>query len=147
MNLIPWNEERVGMTGLQKQMNRLFSDFFGADLPALNAPMGMPVDVSENAEAVFVRAELPGIEPKDIDISVTGDYLTIKAERKEESEKKTRTWHRIERRYGAFSRTVELPCAVRPEKIEAVMEKGVLNVTLPKAEESRTRKIEVKVKP
>jgi HSP20 family protein len=146
MNLIPWNDERIGLPSLQRQMNRLFEDFFGPELPAATAFFTVPVDVSENAEAVFVRAEIPGLEPKDIDISVTGDYLTIKGERKEEAEKKTRTYHRIERRYGAFSRTVELPCPVRTDKIEALAEKGVLTVTLPKAEEARTRKVEIKVK-
>lgn len=147
MHLIPWNEDRWGVSTFQRQMNRLFEDFFGGEnlLPGMPAT-GIAVDVSENPEAVLVRAELPGIDPKDIELSVQGDHLLIKAERKEETEKKGKTWHRVERRYGVFTRAVPLPCSVRTEKIEAVTEKGVLTVTLPKAEEAKARRIDVKVK-
>ncbi len=104
-----------------------------------------PLDVSETDDHIIVKADLPGIEVKDLDISVVGNVLTIKGEKKQEKEEKNESYHRIERVYGSFSRSITLPKAVKTEGIEAIYKDGVLKITIPKAEESRRKKIEVKV--
>ena len=110
--------------------------FTGALVPAL--------DVSETDTAIDVRMDLPGITAKDIDIQVNGNLLTVSGERKEEKEEKGKTFHRVERRYGNFSRTVTLPCAVIESEVAAEYKDGVLTIKLPKTEESKTHKIKVK---
>ncbi len=94
-------------------------------------------DLAETETAIEVRAELPGLEKKDIDISLEGESLIIKGEKHEEKEEKGKRFHRIERTYGSFCRTVRLPAEVQPDKIEAAYENGVLTVTLPKTEEAK----------
>lgn len=103
------------------------------------------MDVSETGKKVIVKAEIPGMDPKDIDISVTGNRLTLRGERKHEHEEKGENLHRVERSYGVFSRTIELPADVDSNKVEATYKKGVLKVNLPKTKESAVKKIAVKV--
>lgn len=105
-----------------------------------------PVEVYEKGDDVMVRAELPGMKKEDIDISVLGDTLTISGERKSQSEVKDEDYYRCEMNYGTFSRSVALPAAVDANKVEASYDNGVLEVKLPKAEEAKPKKIEVKVK-
>ena len=88
--------------------------------------------------------DIPGMEAKDIDIQVNGHLLTISGERKEEKEEKGKTYHRIERRSGSFSRSVTLPCPVKEEAVDAQYKNGILMVKLPKAEEAKSKKIAVK---
>lgn len=132
-------------TALQEEMNelrtRLMGDagegwFTGAMLPAL--------DMSETDTAIEVRVDLPGVSAKDIDIQVSGNVLTISGERQEEKEEKGKTFHRLERRYGNFSRTLTLPCPVVESEVAAEYRDGVLTITLPKTEESKAHKIKVK---
>jgi HSP20 family protein len=108
----------------------------GAVTPAL--------DMSETDTAIDVRMDLPGITAKDIDIQVNGNLLTVSGERKEEKEEKGKTFHRVERSYGSFSRTVTLPGAVNESEVAAEYKDGVLTITLPKTEESKAHKIKVK---
>jgi HSP20 family protein len=91
-----------------------------------------------------VKAEVPGMEAKDINISVTGEVLTIKGEKKSEREEKEENYHLVERSYGSFSRSLALPAAVDLDKIEAKYDKGVLTVTCPKKEEVKPKPIEIK---
>lgn len=151
MALIPRRHEgRGGLFDLQSRINRVFEDLWrGFPL----APWGeqeaswLPaLDVSETDEAVRVQAELPGVEPAEVDISLSDDLLTIRGEKKAEKEEIERDYHRIERSYGSFSRTVRLPAAVDQEKVEATFKDGILSVILPKREEARTRKVKVEVK-
>ncbi len=133
---------------LRREMDRWFEDFFplrewfgyrpfeGEWLPA--------VDVSETPEQITVKAELPGIDPKEINISLTGDILTIKGEKKSEREEKKENYHLVERSYGSFSRSLGLPAAVEADKIEAKFEKGVLTITCPKKEQVQPKTIEIK---
>ena len=102
------------------------------------------MDVKESAEAVVVKAEVPGIDAQDINISVTGDVLTIKGEKKSEREEKEANYHLVERNYGSFSRSLKLPAAVDLDKIEAKYDKGVLTVTCPKKEAVKPKAIEIK---
>ncbi|MFW6149949.1 MAG: Hsp20/alpha crystallin family protein [Chloroflexota bacterium] len=104
------------------------------------------MEVYEKGDDVMVRAELPGMKKEDIDISVLGDTLTISGERKSQSEVKDEDYYRCEMNYGTFSRSVALPAAVDANKVEASYDNGVLEVKLPKAEEAKPKKIEVKVK-
>lgn len=130
---------------LQQEMDSLlnrFSEDWGTEW--LARPFAPCADVSETADALEVRMDVPGITARDIDIEVSGNTLRVKGERKEEKEEKGKTWHRIERRSGAFARTVTLPCNVREDKVEANCDDGVLTIRLPKTEEARTHKIKVK---
>ncbi|MEJ5300018.1 MAG: Hsp20/alpha crystallin family protein [Thermodesulforhabdaceae bacterium] len=101
-------------------------------------------DVSETEEHIIVKADLPGVDVKDLDISIVGNVLTVKGEKKQEKEEKNESYHRIERSYGSFSRSITLPAEVNPEAVEAVYRDGVLKLTIPKAEKSKPKKIEIK---
>ena len=102
------------------------------------------IDLSETDTSVDLRMDIPGLSAKDIDIRVNGNLVTISGERKEEKEEKGRTFHRIERTEGSFSRTVSLPCEVQEADIEAEYQDGVLNLSMPKSDKATPRKIEVK---
>ena len=102
------------------------------------------LDLTETNGDFEVKVDVPGFEPDEIDVEVTGDTLRISGEHKEEKEEKGKKFHRTERRTGSFSRTVQLPCPVVEEKVEAESHEGVLTITMPKTEEARTRKIKVK---
>lgn len=145
--LAPWKPGRE-LSLLRKEMDRLWEDFFGGreEFFPERAAWMPAIDVSETKENLLIKAEVPGIEAKDIDISIAGDVLRIKGEKKQKTEEKDENYHRVETRYGAFSRTLRLPVAVDSEKIKASYEKGVLNIVLPKKEEVKAKQIEVKVK-
>ncbi len=102
------------------------------------------LDISETNDSIIVKAELPGIAPKDVDVSTSGDILTIKGEKKEEKEQKGKHFHRVERSYGSFSRTINLPKSVNIDAVKAEYKNGILEMNLPKIEEAKARKIEVK---
>jgi len=102
--------------------------------------------IYEKKDKFVVRAEVPGMTKDDVDISVLGDTLTIKGERKAESEVKDEDYHRCEMCYGKFSRAVTLPSSVQAGKVAATYDNGMLEITLPKAAEAKPKKIEVKVK-
>ena len=102
------------------------------------------VDLSETEDAVEVRMDLPGVKPKEIDIQLNHNVLTVSGERKEEKEEKDRAFHRIERRTGKFSRSFTLPCPVEEGGVVAEHQEGILSITLPKTREAQARKIEVK---
>ena len=145
-NLVPWQGRR-DVDRFKTEIDRLFNDFFHRDF--MTGPLGRadwmpPVDVSETGKEVVVHAEIPGMDAKDIDIELNGRILTIKGERKEEKEEKKRSYHRIERRYGSFFRSFELPADVDASSVEATYKDGVLKLRLPKTEEQSLKKIEVK---
>jgi HSP20 family protein len=152
MPLVPWKRKDVEkpVSTLQREMNRLFEDFFSRDFfvePFRGMGEWRPaVDVSETDDAVVVKAELPGLDPKDVEISLSGDVLTIKGEKKEEKEEKTKSFQRVERSYGSFTRSVRLPAAVVADKVEATFSNGVLTVDLPKAEEAKRKTLKIDVK-
>jgi len=110
--------------------------FAGAVVPAL--------DMSESENSIDVRMDIPGMTAKDIDIQISGNVLTISGKREEEKEEKGKTFHRVERRYGNFSRSVTLPCTVEENEVAADYRDGVLTVKLPKSEEAKAHKIKVK---
>ena len=102
-------------------------------------------DVFEDRDAVKIVAEVPGVQPQDVKLTLENNLLTIRGEKKQEAEDRTERVHRYERSYGSFERAFSLPSTVDPERIRANYEQGILTVTLPKSERARPREIEVKV--
>jgi HSP20 family protein len=146
MTLLPFIRRHDG--DLMRMRNEM-DDLFGGVLRTLERPfsafqMWPPIDIAEKDTEITIRAEVPGCKPEDIDISVHGDTLTIRGEKKENKEEKGREYYHSESVYGSFQRDVELPAEVNPERVEAVYKDGVLSVTLPKAEKSKPVKIQVK---
>lgn len=137
------------MRSLREHMDRLFDDFFrGSRLVPWEGPeLGFPLDVYETEDSLVVKASLPGVKPEEVDISVTGDILTIKGETKSEEEVKREDYHRRELRYGSFCRSVPLPTGVEHGKADAVFDQGILTVTLPKTAEAKPKTIKVKAQP
>ncbi len=147
-NLIRW-EPMHEMTTLRDAMDRLFDDAFTRSWGLSGGGHGMPmpaVDLYQTDDDVVVKVSLPGMKPEDVQISVTGDTLSIKGETKEESNTKEKAYHIREQRWGAFERTLSLPTAVKSDKATAEFENGVLKVTLPKADVVKPKVITVKPK-
>ena len=143
-SLVPWRGE-VG--SFRREMDRAFDRFFEGWPFRLSAEEGTwapSVDVSETAKEVIVKAELPGMDAKEIDVSVRGEILTLRGERKQEKEEKGENFHRVERSYGSFSRSLQLPAEVDSGKVDATYKNGVLKITMPKTKEASTKKIEIK---
>ena len=156
-SLIPWKwgesqgaPPEKAVTEFRKEVDDLFSRFFGSEgwFPSGYFSRGFTpaLDVSETDENVLVKAELPGVDPKEIEVNLAGTTLTIKGEKKEEREETTESMHKIERSYGSFFRAINLPCEVNEEKIEATFKDGVLNLKLPKTEPSKKTTIKIDVK-
>jgi HSP20 family protein len=125
---------------LDKVWRHWFAPFEVFEAPSLASPS---VDLAETESEVIVKAELPGLTDKDIDITLSDDTLTIQGEKKQDSEEKGKHYHRVERRYGSFKRCVTLPSPVDAKGVAARFENGVLEITLPKAEEAKPKKIEI----
>ena len=145
MSLIRWDPFRDTVS-LRDAMNRLFEESFirPSTWPTLDTVPA--VDVVETKDEVVVKAAVPGIKPEDIDISVTGELLTIKGEFKSETKSDGASIIRQERRFGTFERALSLPTQVVADKAKAEFENGVLTLTLPKAEEVKPKTIKVKAK-
>jgi HSP20 family protein len=157
-NLVPFGkrsipakrEEGSPFALLRREMDSLFDNFFhGFDFEPFEARFAAfnpKVDVTESDKEIKIAAELPGMDEKDIDVSLQNNMLTIKGEKKEEKEDKGKDYYRMERSYGSFSRTIPLPIEVETDKVEAKFKKGVLNITLPKSAKAvaETKKIAVK---
>lgn len=137
------------IVSLREAMDRLFEESFvrpwgGRLAPTMRATLA--VDMYETEEDVVVKAALPGIDPDDVDVSVTGNTLTIKGQTRAEEEVKEENYICRERTFGAYSRSLRLPLTVEADKAEAEYENGVLTLRLPKVEEAKPKAIEVKVK-
>ncbi len=135
------------MMGLSERLNRMFEEMsgFSADTE-ITGSWSPAVDVYESESAIEIKADLPGMTEKDIDVTVENNTLTIKGERKFENEEKRESYHRIERQYGAFYRSFQLPNTVDVGKIKANFKNGILELTLPKREETKPKKISINVK-
>lgn len=130
-------------TALRQEMNDWISNVWGGNGGA-STSFAPALDVSEKENNFEVRVDIPGMESKDLDIQVRGNTVTITGQRKDEREEKGKTWHRVERRTGSFSRTITLPCEIDEKEVAAEYTNGVLSVTLPKSEQARPRKINIK---
>jgi HSP20 family protein len=158
MSIIPWKNKTTDsvtsrespLAEIRTEVNRLFDSFlrepFGALSDSFNSwgRWSPALDVSQSDTAVTVRAEVPGVDPSDIDITVTGDRLTIAGEKKETVEKKDQDAFHRESRFGSFSRSLQLPTSVDPQQVTAEYANGVLTVTLKKTPAATAKKIPVK---
>lgn len=137
-----------------ENIERRFEDYFGRSIvPSLwrrfsaeGLGISPVIEINEEDDKFMVKAELPGVKEDDVSITVSGDMLTIEGEKKTESEVKKKGYHYSEASYGNFSRSVNLPSTVNTEKIEAVFDKGVLEITLPKESEVKPKKIKLSSK-
>ena len=146
--LVRWEPFR-DMVNLRGRMDRLFDQLAGhpwENNEGLAAtPWNPPVDVYETNGSIILKADLPDVKQNDVEIAIEGNTLTIKGERKRESEVQEKSYYRIERSYGTFTRSFTLPPTIDTEKIDASFSQGVLKLTLPKREESKPKQIKVKV--
>jgi len=139
--MMPWE----GFETLRRRMDRLFDEFTRSDSGELTRWMPL-VDISETAEQLTIHAEIPGMDKKDIKITLQDNVLTISGEKKLEREEKDRNYHLVERSSGQFTRSFTLPSKVDDGNIKASFKNGVLEVVLPKAPEARAREIEIQAK-
>jgi len=150
MAIVRWDPFRDVVT-LQDRMNRLFDQALSKtradDEEGLTASTWLPaVDIFETADSIVMKAELPGVSRENIDIQVRDNTLALKGERTFEREVKDENYLRIERSYGAFQRAFSLPTVIQQDKIKAVFKDGVLEVTMPKAEEAKPKQVKIDVK-
>ncbi len=164
-DLVPWKwgeknvpvkrEEADPFDALHREIDRLFDDFMGRgfDLARFgdfftdrSSAFNPRVDVTENEKEIKIAAELPGLDEKDIEVSLSGDLLTISGEKKAEKEDKRENYYRMERSYGSFQRSVALPVEVDAEKVEATFKNGVLQITLPKLHPEQEVKKRIPIK-
>ena len=147
-NLIRW-EPMSEMVTLRDAMDRLFSEAFTRPwgLADGGRGSGMPaIDMYQTDDDIIVKVAVPGMKPEDVQISVTGDMLSIKGETREQTDTKEKAYHIREQRWGSFERAITLPTSVKSEKAQAESENGILTVTLPKAEDVKPKMITVKAK-
>jgi len=147
MSIVRWRPFR-DLVSIQDEMNRLFDDFFGRPLARTEWTEGVwspTVDISEDKDNVIIRAEMPGTKKEDVNISIQDNVLTLKGEKKQEKEEKDKNYHRVERSYGSFCRSFQLPTSVKTDKIKANYRDGVLNITLPKTEEVKPKQIPISI--
>jgi HSP20 family protein len=143
--LRPWRS----FDELHREMDRLFEDFLGrsARRKALEERVWAPaVDILDKKDKIVVRAEIPGVDKKDVKVTVEGDTLIIRGERKAEEKVKGEDYYACELSYGAFSRSIYLPVKVNQEKVIANFKNGILEVTIPKAKGAEPKEIEVSIK-
>ena len=136
--------------GLQDRINRLFEEGLVRLRPWTSeaiedAAWSPAVDIVETENDIVLRADLPGVDPKDVDIQVENGTLTLKGERKFEKEVKNESYHRVERSYGSFARSFSLPNSISTEKVKAEFKDGLLTLTLPKREEAKPRTVKIDV--
>ena len=138
-----------------EDMERRFEELFGREMlfpsrlrrsPLEERAWAPAIEMIEKDDKFIIKAELPGIQKEDIDVSVTGNTLTVKGQRKSESEVKEDEYHVCERSYGSFMRSITMPSSAKTDKIEANYEDGILEITLQKAPEIQPKKIDIKVK-
>jgi len=151
MAIVRWEPFR-DLVSIQGRMNRLFDEAFrGATHPAGDeeewslGSWAPAVDIFEQDGNIVLKAELPGVDSKDVDVRVENSVLTLRGERKLDNEVKKESYHRVERAYGSFSRSFTLPSVVDTEKIKADYRDGVLRVNLPKREEAKPKQISISV--
>ena len=163
MSLIPWRHKRdegvkesesgAPLDRFRGETEGLFDRFFGDPwLAGTFGPLsrlsdfewGPRLDLSESSDAVTMKIELPGVDPEDVDVNVSGNMLTIGGQKKQEKTEKDENYHYAERQHGSFQRTVQLPSTVDPDKVKATFKNGVLTVKLKKHADAKAKRIPVK---
>jgi HSP20 family protein len=148
MALVKYNPLRE-LRSMQEQMNKLLNVSWNHDVSGEDMKDGIwqpAVDIYETADSIVIKAELPDVDQKDIDVRIEDNTLTLRGERRHEDEVKKENYHRIERYFGSFQRSFSLPATVDQEKVAAACDKGVLTITLPKKEETKPKQINIEVK-
>ncbi len=148
MALVKYNPLRELRT-MQDQMNRLLNLSWNHDLPSEDIKEGLwqpAVDIYETADSIVIKAELPDVDQKDIEVRIEDGTLILKGERKHGDEVKKENYHRIERYFGSFQRSFSLPTTVDQEKVEANCDKGILTILLPKKETTQPKLINIQIK-
>jgi HSP20 family protein len=153
-SMIPWRERSLFpttdrfsrvMENMENEMENLMERYFGGDGGWMSVSDFVPrTDLVESEGEFEVTVDLPGLKPEEVNVEVKNGDLWISGKREEEKEEKGKTYHRVERRHGEFRRVVSLPSSINEESIEAKFEHGVLKITLPKTQESKTKHIEIK---
>jgi HSP20 family protein len=144
--LIIWKNKE--MDKMKRDVERLFDRMwmeFGSTLSSGVTTLGPSLDIFETDETVIVRVELPGVDPEDVEISVTDRTLRLSGEKKGERVRTGARFHRVERRFGSFSRTVQLPCEIEVDEINAIYEKGVLMIVLPKCRDRIKKGVKLEI--
>jgi HSP20 family protein len=144
MAITRWDPFRE-VVALQNRMNSLFRDLNENESPVTTASFVPAVDIYEDDKKVMLKLEVPGMEQKDLDVSIENNTLTVKGERKFEKEEKEENFHRIERRYGSFFRAFTLPSTVNTENVQASYNAGVLKLELAKKPEAQPKQIKINV--
>ena len=150
MAIVRWEPFR-DLVSIQDRMNRIFEDAFrgqgrqGEEEWALGGSWAPPVDIYEHEGTLVLKAELPGIDPKGVDVRVENNVLTLRGERKFDQEVKRENCHRVERAYGTFSRSFTLPSVVDTQNIKAEFKDGMLRLTLPQREEAKPKQIQIQI--
>lgn len=148
MALVKYNPLRE-LRSMQEQMNRLLNLSWNHDLAGEDLKEGLwqpAVDIYETEDSIVIKAELPDVDQKDIEVRIEDNTLTLKGERKHEGEVKKENYHRIERYFGSFQRSFSLPANIHQDNVSASCDRGVLTITLPKKEETKPKQIKVEVK-
>ena len=145
MTMLTLRKKDGGLDRLHNEIDDLFSSFFGGfGSPISDSYLRPAVDIQDNEKEFVLTAEVPGCKAEDVDMSIHGDTLTITGEKKQSTETKEKGYHHVERIYGSFRRDFTLPSNVDQSKIKASCKNGLLTVTIPKAEEEKPTKIQVK---
>lgn len=156
MAIVPWRpkeewwEQFMDLERIQNEMNRLFNLSLSRggerDTWLLDRVWGPAVDIYDSKDNVLVKADIPGLSKEDIDVTVDGDTLVIKGEKKQEKEVKEKEYIRTERFYGNFHRAIRLPSEIQADKVEATYKNGVLELVLPKSEKAKPKQIKLDIK-
>lgn len=148
-DILPWNRKKQSHTNeWRREIDDIYDRFFEPEFLPSSYLFGKgkwdpTLDISEGSKDITVKAEIPGVEANDFDISIDGRRLTIRGEKKHEQKEKEETYYRVERSYGYFNRTIDLPAEVDPDKVDASYKRGVLKIKLRKAKEYESKKIKV----
>lgn len=145
MAIVRWKPMR-DLVDLRDEMDRMFDSFWGNNVDRDGGMLIPPVDLIENDDNFVVSVELPGLKKEDIKMTMQNNVLTLSGSKKHEFESKEDTVHRVERSYGSFCRSINLPSTVDSSAIKASYDSGVLKVTLPKVEEAKPKEINIEVK-
>jgi HSP20 family protein len=146
---LPWKRKKDNSPNTyHRELDNLYNRFFESNFLPSSYLFGEvkwdpDLDISEGRKDITVTAEIPGIEARDFDISINGRRLTIKGEKKQEQRKKEETYYRVERSYGYFNRTIQLPAEVYPDKVDATYKRGVLKIKLRKSKENESKRIKI----
>ena len=157
MRLTPWRKQHPepargdgGIRRFRDEMEHLFDSFFGGSrmseggFPGAAGAWAPEIEVLEGDKEITVRAEIPGLDVKDVEVAISGNRLTLSGEKKEESEDRKGGYYHSERRYGYFHRTIELPAGTKTDQVTAEVDKGVLTLKIPKTETAGVKRIPIK---